>query len=155
MPRKLEMNNGERGFTLMEVLIVIVIIGILAAIAIPSYQRYINKTRAMAAVVLTGSARLAITEHAILHNGDLASVSNTTLNLPNAQLIGNSKNVSNITITGISANSAQITATLTDKLGTLIWTGIYHSASGEVSWTCTYPTNDVIAQYAPKTCQAT
>lgn len=147
------MNKSEQGFTLMEVLIVIVIIGTLAAIAIPSYQRYINKTRAMAAVVLTGPARLSITEHAILHNGDLASVSNTTLNLSNAQLIGNSKNVSNITITGISANSAQVTATLADKLGTLVWTGTYHPTSGKISWACTYPIDDVIAQYAPKTCQ--
>lgn len=148
------MKTNQAGFTLMEVLIVILIIGILAAIAIPSYQRYINRTRASAAVVLSGPARLAVTEHAILNNGDLAAVNNAVLNMPSAQLVGSSQNVREINISGTSANAAQVVAVLADDLGTLTWAGTYSPDTGEVNWGCTYPASDPVAQYAPKTCKA-
>ena len=96
------MKNTNAGFTLMEVLIVIVIIGSLAAIAIPSYQKYLNKSRVTAAVVLTGPARLAVTEYAILNNGNLTDLTNTSLNLSSAQLVNQSKNVDSIIIAGTS-----------------------------------------------------
>lgn len=147
-------NTSQNGFTLMEVLIVIIIIGILAAIAIPSYQRYLNKSRVTSAIVLTGPARLAVTEHAILHNGDLATVNNSNLNLSNAQLIGKSTNVSAITISGIDNDSAKVVAVLADNLGTLTWTGTYDPTLGDISWACTYPKDDSIASYAPKSCQS-
>ncbi len=147
------MKKNEYGFTLMEVLIVVLIIGILATIAIPSYQRYINRTRVAAAVVLSGPARLAVTEHAILNNGDLASINNTVLNMPSAQLIGSSHNVREIKIIGVSDDSAKVVATLADDLGALTWAGTYNADSGGVSWVCTYLASDAIAKYAPKVCE--
>lgn len=143
----------QSGFTLMELLIAIMIIGLLAAIAIPSYQRYINKTRATAAIVLTGPARLAVDEHAILNNGNLNDISNDSLHLPSTQLVGKSSNVKSIVIQGISNNTANIIATLQDHLGTLTWVGDYSSDTGGMSWSCTYPAQSPIANYAPKNCR--
>lgn len=52
--------NTQKGFTLIELMIVIAIIGILAAIAIPAYQDYIAKSQASEALTLAGGLKTAI-----------------------------------------------------------------------------------------------
>lgn len=54
------MNTAQKGFTLIELMIVIAIIGILAAIAIPAYQDYIAKSQASEAFTLAGGLKTAI-----------------------------------------------------------------------------------------------
>jgi len=52
--------NAQKGFTLIELMIVIAIIGILAAIAIPAYQNYIAKSQAAEAFTLAGGLKTNI-----------------------------------------------------------------------------------------------
>ena len=54
--------SNKNGFTLIELMVVIAIIGILAAIAVPKYQDYIAKTRVTEGLSLAAGAKLAVTE---------------------------------------------------------------------------------------------
>jgi type IV pilus assembly protein PilA len=54
--------NAQKGFTLIELMIVVAIIGILAAIAIPAYQSYTAKSQATEAITLLGGLKTAIVD---------------------------------------------------------------------------------------------
>ncbi|WP_288364956.1 pilin [uncultured Acinetobacter sp.] len=56
--------NAQKGFTLIELMIVVAIIGILAAIAIPAYQDYAKRAKVTEGLSLASSAKTAVTENA-------------------------------------------------------------------------------------------
>ena len=58
MPNYFFVRNRSAGFTLIEMMIVVAILGILAAIAVPSYQSYVTKSRAQAATSEPASGSL-------------------------------------------------------------------------------------------------
>lgn len=144
----------QNGFNLMELMIVIAIMAILAAVAIPSYGRYISRSRAISAVVITDPVRTSITEYAMIHNGDLSGLSNASLNMSSSDLVEGSKDVSSVTISSSGANTAEIGVVLADSLGTLTWTGAYNTNNGHITWNCTYPQDSPLSNYAPNGCTA-
>ena len=68
------MRKIQSGFTLIELMIVVAIIGILAAIAIPQYQNYVARTQASEALVVASGAKVAIAEY-VNTNGEFAPTS--------------------------------------------------------------------------------
>jgi len=63
--QEIQMNQGQKGFTLIELMIVVAIIGILAAIAIPAYQDYTTRARLSEPVALMSAAKVDIYERMV------------------------------------------------------------------------------------------
>ena len=135
----------QTGFTVIELMIVIAIIGILTSIAIPAYQNYIVRARVVEGLNLGNAAKLAVSE-IILSNNNLPENQLTTGYLTPTP----TENVSSITIAG---TTGEVIISYKPKAGdgTLILKPII-ATSGEISWTCTGGT--LAAKYRPANCRS-
>lgn len=139
------MNTVQKGFTLIELMIVVAIIGILAAIAIPAYQDYIGRSQVAEGPALLGGLKTPITE-AI---GD-AGVT-TGCALPTGAVI-TGKYINTITAaagTGTCVLTATYQTGLNDNVSGKKMVFTYTAASG--AWVCT---TNLTAKFAPKSCTA-
>lgn len=123
--------TAEKGFTLIELMIVVAIIGILAAVAIPAYSDYTARAQVSEAVSLTSGLKTPLVDWITGKGalpGSINSLGGTTTG----------KYVQTITLGG-SANSPEIIATMKNSgLNTKIASSIFAIASpdGGKTWTC-------------------
>ncbi len=100
------MNKIQQGFTLIELMIVVAIIGILAAVAIPSYQDYTARAQVTEAISLTSQYKVSLAE-TYASKGDLTTVTIAALG---GTTLG--KYVTNISFTASAPGTGIVTATL-------------------------------------------
>jgi type IV pilus assembly protein PilA len=74
MQAKKMIKNAQRGFTLIELMIVVAIIGILAAIAIPQYQNYVTRSKLAKVTAGFGPVKLALADYAQNNSGVLTGI---------------------------------------------------------------------------------
>ncbi|ALF59959.1 pilin [Psychrobacter urativorans] len=149
----------QSGFTLIELMIVVAIIGILAAIAIPQYQIYVGKTQAMRVINELGQLRLSVEECLQTGRDDIglgtnecdprATASNLIIGgsqvgvvLPNNVGVAQLSNPLTLTSTITATISTQVTPTIAGRK--VAWL-----RSSEGSWSCR---SNITAVYLPDSC---
>ena len=102
--------KAQKGFTQIELMIVVAIIGILAAVAIPAYSDYTNKAKASEAATVSAPARLAVAQ--AFNEGTLAAATdNTSLGLKGKDSI-TSQYVKSVEVDGTSETVAKVIVTM-------------------------------------------
>ena len=127
------MKKNMQGFTLIELMIVIAILGILLAIAIPAYQDYLARARAAEGLNMAAPAKLAVSE------ATLGSADGVTLPTSNA-LAGYTEATSTY-VQSIQVGGAGVITIITQSTGcpgtSPTFTLTPTVSTGKVQWTCT------------------
>jgi type IV pilus assembly protein PilA len=135
------MKRIQQGFTLIELMIVVAIIGILAAVALPAYQDYTVRAKVSEVVLAASSPKTAIAEWAQTKNALPTAAEFTPVWTATTK-------VSAVTWDGTAIHATSVAAEIPGG-GDVILTGAIQ-ADGKVQWTCT---GTIAAKYLPASCK--
>ena len=148
----------QKGFTLIELMIVVAIIGILAAVALPAYQDYTVRAKVSELILAASSAKVSVSE-AAQANGSLlaASITVATQASKYVAAVGYAQGAN----TSIGIITAVATAVEPKIAGTGVsFTGTMNaSGNGQVDWVCSFAavagsvTLQMPSKYLPASCK--
>jgi len=146
------MSARRRGFTLIELMIVVAIVGILASLALPMYQDYTVRTKVSEGLSLTAAVKIAVAES--FYSTGVMPASNKALDLPDPMQI-KSRYVASVSVTdgtitvayapqGLGGNPSMDGATLT-------LTPTRNGAA--LTWQCAVGNQTQLFKYVPAECR--
>jgi len=141
--------NLQKGFTLIELMIVVAIIAILAAIAIPAYQDYVIRSQVSEGSVLSDGAKTAVAE--FYNNRGVMPTANQSAGLAAAASIKGKY------VTQVDAANGVIKATFGNEANSKIATKILAfsavTGAGSIQWNCKTADTTVDAKFLPTACR--
>ncbi len=137
----------QKGFTLIELMIVVAIIGILAAVALPAYQDYTVRAKVSEVVLAASSGRTAVAEAVQVSGGGFPATASLTIETQSSKYVASVGYASTASTEGVVTAVAQgdsaisgSTITLTGSIG----------ANAQVNWVCG---GTIAAKYRPASCK--
>jgi len=148
--KEVKMNKGQQGFTLIELMIVVAIIGILAAVAIPAYQDYTVRAQVSEGLSLASGAKTALAEF-YNHRGSFPTGGNTSIGLESSGSIQGSY------VNDLNINGGVIEVTFGNDANALIASQELHvsavTSAGSIQWVCKAGTSGLADKYLPTNCR--
>jgi type IV pilus assembly protein PilA len=141
----------QQGFTLIELMIVVAIVAILAAIALPAYQDYIIRAQVSEAATLLDGTKTTTTE--FFENKGYFPANNTSAGMASAASITGNYVASVTTATGITTAIMSASANKAVQTDALVLSAITAANGGSVKYTCKTGTPAIAARYLPTTCR--
>lgn len=141
------MNRKPQGFTLIELMIVVAIVGILAAVALPAYRNYSIRAKVTELITAGSAAKNGIAEYVNV-NGVMPSAASVAVEgqssryVASVTYVGDSPTVGRIVVKATDAEPA-IAGKELELLGTV--------ASEQVTWTCRH--TSIADRYVPSSCK--